>query len=437
LRRAGLNGVPLRFYDHHRCHATAAAFTSGFDSCVVLTIDGLGDGAASTVNVLRHGRLDLVASTPAWHSPGVFFEHVTHLLNMRELEDEGKVMALADYASPVDDAFNPMLGLLRADGLSFATPVPSRRLAGPLRKILWRFPNEQFAFMAQRTLERACTSVADHALRATGERRIALAGGVASNIKINRRIRLLEGVDDVYVFPHMGDGGLALGAALQAVTDESAAPRLPLEDLGLGPAYLDGDVAATLQAHQLTFRPCANIASTVADLVATDQVVLWFQGAMEYGPRALGHRSVLARPDRPRLRDRLNLVLKRRVWYQPFCPSILERDARAALSDFTGRPNRHMTMAYQVAESHREALAGVMNVDGSCRPQMVAEDDPDIFAELLRAMRQRIGIGALLNTSFNLHGEPLVCTPDQAVRVFIETGADALAIGRFLVHRPA
>src|SRR5204862_7616160 len=132
-------------------------------------------------------------------------------------------------------------------------------------------------------------------------------------------------------------------------------------------------------------------------------------------------------------RDRLNLVLKRRVWYQPFCPSLLDRDARSALSDFTGRPNRHMTMAYGVAADYRDALSGVMSVDGSCRPQMVADDAPGPFASLLREMRARIGVGAVLNTSFNIHGPPPVSTPTEAIEVFLDAGPDALAIGSCLV----
>jgi len=173
----------------------------------------------------------------------------------------------------------------------------------------------------------------------------------------------------------------------------------------------------------------------VADLLQQRQVVLWFQGRMEYGPRALGHRSVLARPDCPELRDRLNLVLKRRVWYQPFCPSILESDARRVLADWKGTPNRHMTMAYMVREPHRAALAGVMNIDGSCRPQIVRDDANDPFAVLLREVRTRSGLGALLNTSFNIHSEPLVCSPAEALRVHDVSGADALAIGSFLIRQ--
>jgi carbamoyltransferase len=192
---------------------------------------------------------------------------------------------------------------------------------------------------------------------------------------------------------------------------------------------------SALRTSGLAYQRCPDVSAAVSRLLTDDTVVLWFQGRMEYGPRALGHRSVLARPDRPMLRDRLNLVLKRRVWYQPFCPSVLDRDARSAFSDFSGRPNRHMTMAYQVAPEYRDALSGVTSIDGTCRPQMVADEAPGPFAALLREMRARIGIGAVLNTSFNLHGSPPVCTPREAIEVFVETGADALAIGPFLISR--
>ncbi|HYM26468.1 MAG TPA: carbamoyltransferase C-terminal domain-containing protein [Vicinamibacterales bacterium] len=440
LRRTlgpGFEHAALRIYDHHESHAASAAFASGFESCVVVTIDGLGDGKAATASRFRDGRLELLASTSARHSPGVFFEHVTHLLNMRELEDEGKVMALADYASPVPDAANPLLTMLGADGLSFRTSRAGHRLHRPLAAVQWGHSNEQFAFMAQRALGRACVDVVARAVEATGERRVALAGGVASNVKINRTIRALPGVEAVFVFPHMGDGGLAVGAAALAARERGGAPALDLPDsLDLGPSYDSETIAASLQRAGLAFRRCANLPAAAADLLAAGRVVLWFDGRMEYGPRALGHRSVLARPDRPGLRDRLNRVLKKRNWYQPFCPSMLDSDARVVLADYTDPPCRHMTMAYQVGEAHRDALSGVTNVDGSCRPQMVPDASPDRFADLLRCVRERIGLGAVLNTSFNVHGSPLVCTPDEAAAVFAEGGADAMAIGPFLVLAP-
>ena len=435
IRGAGVDRARIALFDHHECHAVAAAAVCGARRCLVLTIDGLGDGLSSTVSVFEDGRLRRVAASPARDSLGVFFEHVTHLLNMRELEDEGKVMALADFAAPVADGLNPLLALVRVEAGQIRTARPGHALREPLRRLHWTYPNEQFAFMAQRTVEHACEQLARDAVRMTGVNRVALAGGVASNIKASRRVRLLPEVSSVHVFPHMGDGGLAVGAAIAAAVRSGDAIRDTLSDLGLGPEFSDQALAQALSQAQLGTRRPDDLESRVADLLVDGKVVLWFQGRMEYGPRALGHRSMLARPDQLELRDRLNLVQKRRVWYQPFCPTMLEADAARVLADWDGPSNRHMTMAYLVAPDFRQALSGVTGVDGSCRPQVVAEDDSSRFGALLRGIRKRLGLGIVLNTSFNIHGEPLVCTPQEAVDVFDRSKADALAMGPFLVTR--
>ena len=431
LGRAGLGGAELRVYDHHRCHATAAACASGYDRAVVVTIDGVGDGLSATVSVLEDGRLRQLDRTPARDSPGIFFEHVTNLLNMRELEDEGKVMALASYAARPEG--NPLATLLRPRGLRFRTAAPGHALHRRLKRLQWSFPNEQFAQMAQEVLEQATVAIVRDAVRRTGVPNVALAGGVASNIRLSRLIRLLPEVDDVFVFPHMGDGGLALGAALTTASETNGRLTVDLQGLALGPGYGDDEIRRMLDAAGRRYHRPSNLAEAVSDLLMQDRVVLWFQGRMEYGPRALGHRSILARPDKAALRDRLNLVLKRRVWYQPFCPSVLESDARRLFSDWKGRPDRYMTMGYTVREECRPALAGVINVDGTCRPQIVGDDCEGEFAALLRAMKRRLGVGAVLNTSLNIHGDPLVCTPEEALAVFTRSGAEALAIGPFLL----
>jgi carbamoyltransferase len=244
-------------------------------------------------------------------------------------------------------------------------------------------------------------------------------------------------VKDVYVFPHMGDGGLALGAAAAAASTAGERVDLDLTHLDLGPGYESPAIADALRIAGFRADAVDGLAARVADILAEGRIVMWFQGRMEYGPRALGHRSVLARPDRPDLRDRLNLVLKRRVWYQPFCPSMLDSEAPRLLADWTGGANRCMTMAYQVSACFGNRLAGVTSVDGTCRPQLVPDDEPGVFAELLREARARWGVGVVLNTSFNIHGEPIVCSPAEAIDVFARSGADALAIGPFLVERLA
>ena len=432
LERRGLGHAELRLCDHHEAHAAAAAAGAGWDSCLVLTVDGVGDGLSATVSRFRDGRLERLAATPARWSPGILFEHATNLLNMRELEDEGKLMALADHTFPVPDAENPVMGLLKVQGLEFRTAVPGHSLRAPLARILWRYPIEQFAYMVQRTVEERLVEWARNAVAATGLSRIAISGGVASNVKATRRIRLLPEVEDVFVFPHMGDGGLALGAAVAAARGDGTLPPLDLSSLQLGPEFSEEEIVRALDEAGLAYERPADLTGEVADILANDGIVLWFQGRMEYGPRALGGRSVLARPDRPALRDRLNLVLKRRSWFQPFCPSMLECDARLFLEDYKGCPNRHMTMAYSVAPEYRSKLAGVISVDGSCRPQIVADDADGPYPDLLRRVREKMGLSVLLNTSFNLHGEPLVCSPAEAVSVFLEGGASAMSTGQFV-----
>lgn len=435
LRRAvdelGLSRAALDLHEHHECHAAAAACTSGFDRCLVLTVDGVGDGVSSTVGVYDDGRFRRLAETPARHSPGIFFEHVTSLLNMRELEDEGKVMALASHAAPPD--VNPLMQVLEARGLRFWTAASGMALHARLRRVHWQHPNEQFARMAQDALEHACVAVVREAVRQTGIHAVAMAGGVASNIRVNRLIRMLDEVASLSVFPHMGDGGLALGAALSSSLKMGGPRTIELGDLDFGPGDQDDEIRRVLDAAGLAYQCPADLAQVVAQLLLQDRVVFWFQGGMEYGPRALGHRSILARADKPAVRDRLNLVLKRRVWYQPFCPSILESDARRVFSDLKGSPDRYMTSAYGVREEHRNALAGVISVDGACRPQIVADECPSQFAALLRAVRRRTGLGALLNTSYNIHGEPLVCSAAEALDVFRRSRGDVLVMGSTLV----
>jgi carbamoyltransferase len=431
----GLGRAALAIVDHHEAHAAGAAWAAHLGPCAVVTIDGLGDGLSATISTFHDSGLTRVAASPACHSLGVFFEHVTYLLNMRELEDEGKVMALADYAAPVPDSENPLGDWVRVRDGVIETIRPGHALGRPLARVHWRYPNEQFAWLAQKAVEETCVALARDAIRLTGLPRLAVAGGVASNVKATRRMRLLPGVEDVYVFPHMGDGGLALGAAVAAMARARQRVELDLDRLDLGPGFDAAEMAAALASSGLAATEVSDLPAAVGHLLEDGRIVMWFQGRMEYGPRALGHRSVLARPDRPELRDRLNLALKRRVWYQPFCPSMLHSEAPRLLADWSGGRNLHMTMAFEVAAASRASLSGVTSVDGTCRPQFVPDDDPGPFAALLRDARRRWGVGAVLNTSYNIHGEPLVCSPLEAIDVFTRSGADALALGPHLALR--
>jgi carbamoyltransferase len=434
LSRSGLGRARLHWVPHHMAHAASAAYTSGFESALVLTLDGVGDGLSGTISTLDGGKLELVSAVAATDSFGIFYEIVTGLLNMRELEDEGKVMALASYGYAPSDGSNPLLSLFEVEDTRPRCRLSPLRLRGFLARELAMVPSEQFAWMAQQVLETKVVELAANALRKTGKTRIAYAGGVASNIQINRLLRDLELCRELFVFPHMGDGGLALGAAIARAVEGEGASSYPLGDLRLGPKIAPAEVEDALRSSGLRFAKSDCPAKEAARRLADERIVFWFQGRMEFGPRALGGRSILARPDREALRDRLNSKLKRRVWYQPFCPSLLDQEARVLL-DRGEVPNRYMTLAYRVRPEARSALAGVMGRDGTCRPQMV---DPSYgrYHELLLALKDAIGIGAVLNTSFNLHGEPIVATPRHALDCFARSGADALILEDFVVEAP-
>ncbi|MCD6450802.1 MAG: hypothetical protein J7L64_00320 [Acidobacteria bacterium] len=432
LRRLGFSDFRLYFVNHHLAHAAGAAFTSGFDSALVLTIDGIGDGLSGTVSVFEEGKLRPLSFISGKDSLGIFFEHVTNLLHMRELEDEGKVMALADYAYPVPDDKNPLLDFFKVEGLKVKARYSSLGMLKELRRVLWCFPPEQFAYMAQRTIEVKVLELVRNAIGETSLKRVAFAGGVASNIKLNMKIRDLPEVSDCYVFPHMADGGLALGAAFYLNYQLNGVSSYRLENLFLGPDYSPSEIEEVLKRHRLNYQRVEDIERRVAELIKEGNIVMWFQGRMEVGPRALGGRSILARPDSLEIKDALNLRLKKRVWYQPFCPSLLVEDAKECFKNLKGRPDRFMTFAYIIKEEMKNRLKGVISIDLSCRPQIVCEEDSR-YGKLLRYVKELTGLSVVLNTSFNIHGEPIVCSPEDAVSTFVRTGCDCLAIGDFLV----
>jgi carbamoyltransferase len=433
LDKIGFKNYRLSVVDHHISHVAAAAFCSGFNECLVVTLDGLGDGVSGTVNIFKDKELTNISTISAKDSFGIFFEHVTNLMNMRELEDEGKVMALADYAYPISDKENPMLNFFSVDGLMIKAKYNSLKMYSELKKILWKYPSEQFANMAQKTLEHFIIKLIQNIIKETGLNRIALSGGVASNVKVNMKIRNLPECEEIFVFPHMGDGGLALGAAMYLNYQLNEVTNYKFDSIAFGLQYSNEEIEIELKQANLNYKIPLNLEKETAELIAQGNIVLWFQDRMEYGPRALGSRSILALPDKPNIKDELNLKLKKRVWYQPFCPSLLEEEAPVLLEDFNSKPNYFMTMAYEVREEFRQELIAVINIDGSCRPQILGKNNNSKYAMLLKEIKVLTGKGVVLNTSFNIHGEPLVCSPKDAIKTFISTGIKYLVMGDFIV----
>ena len=434
LSALGFRDFKLHIFDHHYSHAVSAAFGSGFDKALVITLDGLGDGLSGSINKFENGKLEIISKISAKNSLGIFFEHVTNLLNMRELEDEGKVMALADFSLPFEPEQNPMIEFFETNDFDIKAKYSSLEMYDELQKILWRTPMEQFAYFAQQALEVHVVALVKNAMEKTGCKKLALSGGVFSNIKINRKLRLSENCENCFVFPHMGDGGLALGAAMALNHKLNGVAKYDMIKISYGHGFSNDDVKTALEKSNAKYEYFDDIEKRAAELVANGEIIFWFRDRMEFGPRALGNRSIVARPDSLEIKDRLNLLLKKRVWFQPFCPSMLESDAEKLLDDYDGEPNYHMTNSYMAKKEFLPNMKGVINVDGSCRPQMV---HPSVkgFHGLLTHLKELTGYGVVLNTSFNIHGFPLVCRPEEALEVFTTSKVNYMILENYLVSK--
>lgn len=434
LAGLGFSNYKLEIVDHHTAHAASAYYTSGFGKALCVTIDGLGDGICCSVNVCDgDGEIRRIASSRARDSIGVFYEQVTHLVGFKALEDGGKVMSLADYAYPVPDAENPTIGWFHVEGLTIKSRHSAQARYMMLDKLLWKVGREQLAYMAQRTLERTLTELFKNAVEQTGIRSVCWSGGVASNIKANMKIRDLSGLKEWFVFPHMSDGGLPCGAALYLSNKLEGSKGYRLESAYLGTSFSGGETESCLKgnAEKVRYEKLGDPAGTAADLVADGGIVFWFQGKMELGPRALGARSILALPGDEEVKNRLNIQVKRRNWFQPFCPSLLEEEASRFFEDAQTK-DKFMTMGYTARPSERAKLKAVIHVDGSARPQMLGRENP-IYRLFLENLKKRTGNGIVLNTSFNIHGDPIVCSPADAIDTLLRTKNKTLIIGDYLV----
>ncbi len=436
LRSMGFANFQTYCIDHHSAHAATAAFTSGMKKALVITLDGLGDGLSGSVSILDNGTLERVRSIPARDSLGVFYEQVTNIIGMRELEDEGKVMAMADYSFPFGFGKNKFRDFFKVEGVSIKAKYGPVAQYDLLSRMAWSMPREQFAYMAQQLVEEIVTKFVSNAVDEYGIGAVAFAGGLMSNIKANMRIRELDGVKSWYIFPHMGDGGIALGAALHANYIYSGTSSYEFANAYLGRSYGEDDIKSALKGEKgITFEHDTSKHSHAAELIGDDNYVMWFQGRMEYGPRALGNRSILANAASDSVKEKLNLYVKQREWYQPFAPSMLCEEAARLLKDVKGH-DRFMTMGYRIKDSAKEVMKSVIHVDNTARAQMVGDENEN-YQKLLSEVKRRSGHGVVLNTSFNLHGLPIVMSPKDAIRTLKDTGSRYLFLGDYFVENSA
>jgi carbamoyltransferase len=442
LRRFGRAHITMM--DHHVAHAHAAYRTQPRDPVLVLTVDAMGDGTTATVSVGRNGDLVQIYRQSGLACVNSFYSKITELLGFTAIRHEGKITGLAALAEPPPELLRHFSARVRFAGPGFARN-PAWRVERPdddFWSVVPRWSREQVAAAAQRTIELAVTDFLRHWIAETGLRDVAVAGGIFANVKLNQRLAELPELDSLWVVPHMGDGGLAAGAALGSV---GAMPRA-LPSAFLGPGITDRDAFKALERGGLPRDRLADRTSPfgtrgdierVSALLANGNVVARATGAMEWGPRALGHRSVLARVIDPAITDWLNGKL-RRTEFMPFAPVVRAEDAGRFFVglDKAEAAARFMTVCFDCTPEFRELAPAAVHVDGTARPQIVDEDsDPDLHAVLTR-VGELSGVPVLINTSFNLHEEPICCTASDAVRAMREAELDALWMGPFVSIRP-
>jgi carbamoyltransferase len=467
----------ILFTEHHEAHAASAFHPSPFDEAAILTIDGVGEWATTVIGSGSNGRIDLLKELRFPHSLGLLYSAFTAYCGFRINSGEYKLMGLAPYGEPsFAQRIRDELIELKDDGsfrlnLSYFDFLHANRMTGARFDRLFGGPARQpdeaitarhcdIARSVQLVTEEVVLRLARHAGEATGKRQLCLAGGVALNCVANGRILREAGFESIWIQPAAGDSGGALGAALAAwhrhFAGEESARRKSTRDLMqgalLGPEYSDEEILTVLHAHGGVYERFDREAllDATVDLLLQEKVVGWFQGRMEFGPRALGNRSILGDPRSTRMQSQMNLKVKFRESFRPFAPAVLranvsdyfEMDADSPYmllvapvrADLRHEPPPGLNGLERLRHPH-SPLPGVTHVDYSARIQTVDAQDNPLFFELLSRFYRASGCAALINTSFNVRGEPIVCSPDDAYRCFRNTEIDALVLGNFLLRR--
>jgi carbamoyltransferase len=433
LQELGL-GAKLKRVEHHVSHAANAYYGSGFDEALIVTLDGYGSGLAGSISIGRGGAIERVHGVEYPHSLGTFYEAVTSGLGFKPSRHEGKIVGLAAYGDPA--VLRDVL-LARFDIKPGGFRIRESNNLYFARMLATRFPKIDVAAAYQHVLEVVATGYVAHYLKETGLRNVVLSGGVVANVKLNQRLRELPGVEQIFIHPNMGDGGCGTGAALLEFAGD-AMLKTPIADVYLGPSYSDAQIADALTRMQLPFTSCTPIEPRIAELIAAGKVVARFDGRMEYGPRALGNRSILYHAKDPEVNQWLNQRLGR-TEFMPFAPATLTEHAAQCYQRLDGCEHaaEFMTLTFDCTEAMKQASPAAVHVDGTARPQLVTARSNPSFHAILTEYHRLTGIPSVINTSFNMHEEPIVCGPEDAIRAFVQGNLDYLAIGNYLVRHPS
>lgn len=432
--------------EHHKCHAASAHFTSDFPSnedSLTFVLDGIGDGKSVSIWKTKSNNIELLHSEGGEGSLGWFYANATEGMGWRHGSEEWKLMGLAPYGTPkpgILDGLHPVYedGVL-VKGYDFGSfgrwndhgaNHYHNDAAFDFNKIFKEVGAENYAAEVQRLSEELAFSIILPWLKKTGINSVKCAGGFFMNVKFNQKLWDSGAIERLWIYPNPGDAGLAAGACL-LVNSEEGLENAEFKSLYTGPIYSDDAIEEILINRMISYKKTKDIAKDVASLLDKNYVVGWFQGRMEAGPRALGSRSILMSPCDPRNKDRINAKVKYREAFRPFCPSIQDEDYFKILN--TTRKERFMVSSFQVNDNYSKEIPAVVHEDNTARPQYVEKEVNPLYWDLLNEFKKLSGFGVLLNTSFNIKGEPIVCNPREAIKCFYDTGIDVLVMGSFII----
>ncbi|MCP4914381.1 MAG: carbamoyltransferase [Oligoflexia bacterium] len=441
----------IKWYSHHKAHAASVHYLSGFEESAVLVMDGSGENQASTTWHGNGDELNLVNEWKLPHSLGWFYSALTEWLGFKAYSGEGKVMGLAAYGKSSPDFAKKLekVCYLNEEGdyvvdptyIYFGERTYSRKftdklvdLLGPPRQAETELNDFYIdaAYETQKVLEKISISITKKLISYLKTSNLCVSGGVAMNCKMNGLLSNLEGIENIFINPASHDSGTALGAALLAYKDLGESPRRDkLDHAYWGPEFTDEEIEEKLKHCNLKYRKVDDISKECAKLLNESKIIGWFQGRAEFGARALGSRSIIANPTNKDMKDIVNARVKYREGFRPFAPSMIEEVKDKYMENPKDSP--FMILAYQFKEEFKDIFPSVVHVDGSVRPQTVSKKYNERYWNLINEFGNISGHPIIINTSFNVRGEPIVNTPLDAIRCFFSTGMDALAIGSYII----
>jgi len=453
LAKLNINFKPdkLIFYNHHKSHAASTYFQSGFKEALVFSIDGSGEEITTSIWKGHGISLDLVEKINLPNSLGGFYATFTEFLGFKANSEEGKLMGLAPYGNYSSDLQDKISKTIKFDPITgkFEVNMKMRFIGNRSYNNLYtddlvklfgkpRLSNEvitqyhkDIAFNIQYKLEEIVETLVIKYISLTNIKNICLAGGVAMNCKLNGKLAKLDLVSNIFIQPASSDNGVSIGAAILAALDSGVKNFSKLDHCYFGPEFSDDTVENILIRSKLSYFKPKQLEKTIAEFIFDGKLIGWFQGRSEFGARALGNRSILASPLFANMRDKLNLEVKLREPWRPFCPSVLSDSYSKYFGDSPESP--FMILAFPVLENYHELIPSVVHVDGTARPQSVEEKYNPRFYALLKSFGELSGHPVLINTSFNVQGEPIVNSPEDALRCFFSSGLDVLVLNNFVL----